>query len=58
MSEAPLTDDRGHVVIAGFCPACGMGPLNLGSGGYVTCMRLACPNPLAADDLLHRRSGA
>jgi hypothetical protein len=43
--------------IQGRCPACrGAGPF-LGDGGHITCSRLACPNPTAADDLLHGEHG-
>jgi hypothetical protein len=39
--------------IQGHCPACRGDSLFIGSGGYVTCSRLDCPNPSAADQLLH-----
>ena len=39
--------------VQGRCPACRGTSLFLGSGGHVTCARLDCPNPTAADDLLH-----
>ncbi|SFD13463.1 DUF6085 family protein [Streptomyces aidingensis] len=39
--------------VQGRCPACGKPSLFLGAGGHVTCRRLDCPNPSAADDLLH-----
>ncbi|MFI7890860.1 DUF6085 family protein [Streptomyces sp. CACIS-1.16CA] len=39
--------------VAGSCPACGAASLFLGEGGHVTCARIECPNPSAADDLLH-----
>jgi hypothetical protein len=39
--------------VQGRCPACGWTSLFLGDGGYVTCPRLECPNPSAADQLLH-----
>jgi hypothetical protein len=42
-----------HPLIQGRCPACRGASLFLGSGGYVTCARLDCPDPCAADDLLH-----
>lgn len=39
--------------VAGKCPmGCGS-TLFLGSGGHVTCGYLPCPNPCAADELLH-----
>lgn len=40
--------------VQGRCPACGKSSLFLGSGGYVTCARLDCPNPSAATDLLEQ----
>ncbi|MET8766351.1 DUF6085 family protein [Streptomyces sp. NPDC004658] len=40
--------------IQGRCPACRGDSLFIGSGGYVTCSRIDCPDPCAADDLLHR----
>ncbi len=39
--------------VQGRCPACRGTSLFLGNGGYVTCSRLDCPNPSAADELLH-----
>jgi hypothetical protein len=39
--------------IQGRCPACRGDSLFIGSGGYVTCSRLDCPNPALANDLLH-----
>ncbi|MEU3432392.1 hypothetical protein [Streptomyces sp. NPDC006863] len=39
--------------VAGSCPACGAASLFLGEGGHITCARIECPNPCAADDLLH-----
>lgn len=39
--------------VQGRCPACGWTSLFLGDGGHVTCSRLECPNPCAADQLLH-----
>lgn len=41
--------------VQGFCPACGKPSLFLGSGGYVTCARIDCPEPDAASTLLERR---
>lgn len=41
-------------IVKGRCPACGWKSLFLGSGGYVTCSRLDCPDPCAAGDLLDR----
>lgn len=58
MSE-PMTDRgvplvtngiaEGYPRVAGRCPGCGGSSLFLGSGGYVTCARLDCPDPLAGD---------
>jgi hypothetical protein len=39
--------------VAGRCPACRHESLFLAEGGHLTCDRLACPNPTAADELLH-----
>ncbi|MGQ4733312.1 hypothetical protein ACUN3E_37355 [Streptomyces sp. Ju416(a)] len=39
--------------VQGHCPACGAASLFLGEGGHVTCARIECPNPCAADELLH-----
>ncbi|MFM9703633.1 hypothetical protein [Streptomyces galilaeus] len=44
--------------IQGRCPACRGASLFAGSGGHVTCRRIDCPNPSAADDLLHASSPA
>ena len=43
-----------HPLVQGRCPACNGSSLFLGTGGYVTCSRLDCPNPTLADDQLHR----
>jgi hypothetical protein len=53
-STAPAA--AGHPLVQGRCPACRGSSLFLGSGGYLTCSRLDCPNPSAADDLLHRNA--
>ncbi|MGW2223850.1 DUF6085 family protein [Streptomyces formicae] len=39
--------------VQGRCPACCGTSLMLAAGGHVTCRRLNCPNPCAADRLLH-----
>jgi hypothetical protein len=39
--------------VAGRCPACRGSSLFLAEAGHVTCSRLDCPDPCAADDLLH-----
>ena len=39
--------------VAGRCPACGRRSLFLAVGGHVTCRQMGCPDPCAADDLLH-----
>ncbi|WP_329390296.1 hypothetical protein [Streptomyces sp. NBC_01716] len=44
--------------VQGRCPACGGSCLFLGEGGHVTCSRLDCPDPTAADDLLHGEEAA
>ena len=44
----------GHMpFVQGTCPGCRMqGTLFLGSGGYVTCSSLSCPEPEAATNAL------
>lgn len=42
----------GWPFVAGKCPACGSSSLFLGSGGYVTCLMLRCPDPSAASEAL------
>jgi len=39
--------------VQGHCPACRRDSLFLGVQGHVTCRRLDCPDPTAADRLLH-----
>jgi hypothetical protein len=39
--------------VQGRCPACRGNSLFIGSGGYITCSRIDCPDPSAADELLH-----
>jgi hypothetical protein len=55
-STAPAA--AGYLLVQGRCPACRGSSLFLGSGGYLTCSRLDCPNPSAADDVLHRTAPA
>lgn len=38
--------------VQGRCPACGAASLFLGEGGHVTCSRIDCPEPSAADIML------
>lgn len=49
-STAPAA--AGHPRVQGRCPACGGSSLFLGSGGYLTCSRLDCPQPDAATEVL------
>ncbi|GHB55812.1 hypothetical protein GCM10010331_49590 [Streptomyces xanthochromogenes] len=42
--------------VQGRCPACRGASLFVGSGGYITCARLECPEPDAATTLLERRT--
>ncbi|MFE1949985.1 hypothetical protein ACFW9D_05885 [Streptomyces sp. NPDC059524] len=51
-STAPLA--AGLPLVRGRCPACGTAGLFLGSGGYVTCSRVDCPEPDAATAALER----
>lgn len=41
--------------VQGYCPACRGQSLFLGSGGYVTCRRLDCPDPEAATKVLEQK---
>jgi hypothetical protein len=43
-----------HPTVQGRCPTCRRESLFLGAGGYVTCRRLECPQPMAATALLER----
>jgi hypothetical protein len=47
-----------HPTVRGYCPACRGVSLFLGSGGYVTCRRLDCPDPEAATRALETRKEA
>lgn len=38
--------------VAGYCPACRSRSLFVGSGGYITCGLIGCPNPTAVCDAL------
>ena len=44
--------------VQGHCPACRGASRFLGDGGHVTCSRIDCPDPSAADDLLHGNPSA
>lgn len=48
-----MADTGHHMDVAGVCPACNNEVLFVGAGGHVTCSWTECPNPCAADDLLH-----
>ena len=54
--QAAATEDGGvttsFAFVQGLCPACGKDSLFLGVGGHVTCSRLTCPEPAAADQML------
>lgn len=50
-----MTQPSPNPTVQGQCPACRGSSLFLGEGGHVTCARIDCPAPCAADDLLHRR---
>jgi hypothetical protein len=52
--EAPQTAPGGFPDVQGRCPACGGSSLFVGSGGYITCSRIECPEPDAATTLLER----
>ncbi|MET8080052.1 DUF6085 family protein [Streptomyces sp. NPDC005303] len=55
---AQLLAERPYQEVRGRCPACGWTSLFLGDGGHVTCSRLECPDPSAADELLHAEQPA
>lgn len=46
---------EGLPFIQGYCPACGWRGLFVGSGGYITCSQIDCPDPGAVTDLLAKR---
>ncbi|TXS35744.1 hypothetical protein [Streptomyces sp. OR43] len=50
-------EQHGYPDVRGRCPACGNTRLFLGSGGYVTCPRIGCPEPDAASTLLGHAVG-
>lgn len=54
MSEPPLSSLVGAppAKINTPCPACGSCTLIVGSGGYLVCSLLGCPDPTAVDQLL------
>lgn len=47
------TREPAYPAVQGRCPACHWQTLILADGGHVTCARLDCPDPCAADQLLH-----
>lgn len=52
-AETPRGPVQGFARVQGRCPACRGASLFLGAGGHVTCSRIDCPGPTAADELLH-----
>ncbi len=46
---------EGSPRVAGHCPGCGGTSLFLANGGHLTCARLDCPDPCAADRVLADR---
>jgi hypothetical protein len=52
--ETAQTAPGGFPDVQGRCPACGGASLFVGSGGYITCRRIECPEPDAATTLLER----
>lgn len=53
LPASPAPAAAAHPIVQGRCPACRGASLFLGSGGHVTCARLDCPDPCAADNWLH-----
>ena len=49
---------RGHPLVAGVCPACGMSALFLDRAGHIICAGIHCPDPTAADQLLNFEGAA
>ena len=52
MATGGNTPQPGFPDVQGRCPACGGSSLFLGSGGYLTCARLDCPQPDAATEVI------
>lgn len=52
-----MAEQQGFPTVQGRCPSCGKESLFLGSGGYVTCARIDCPEPDAASTLLEQTRG-
>ena len=55
MSDADIIKHgvaKGYPWVKGTCPACGGRTLFVGSGGYITCSYIPCPDPGAAGKLL------
>lgn len=50
-----MPEQIGFPTVQGHCPACHRESLFLGSGGYVTCARIECPEPDAASTLLEQQ---
>lgn len=42
--------------VEGECPACGAHSLFVGSGGWVTCAVLGCPDPTLASEVFPRKA--
>lgn len=50
--QSRLIDGPVAVTIRGECPACKGKTLFVGSGGYITCSYLSCPDPTAPSKAL------
>ncbi|MEU0978486.1 hypothetical protein ABZ488_04645 [Streptomyces griseus] len=50
-----MPEQIGFPTVQGRCPTCLRESLFLGSGGYVTCARIDCPEPDAASTLLEQQ---
>ncbi|WP_097922078.1 DUF6085 family protein [Streptomyces sp. wa1063] len=50
-----MPEQIGFPTVQGHCPACHRQSLFLGSGGYVTCTHIDCPEPDAASTLLEQK---
>lgn len=54
MTDHTPTPEAATREVQGHCPACGRASLTLGTGGYVVCGHLECPDPEDATRLLQR----
>lgn len=58
MATGGNTPQPGFPDVQGRCPACNGESLMLADGGYITCRRLDCPNPEAAQQAIEEKASA